>query len=81
MSSTDVLFGPLNRDFCLWFYFLSVIGLILMVFVIITGIILGMSKKVGSTYYFGVFAVALTYGITYFQNRLLHSMCMNSTKA
>ena len=79
-NTDDILFGPLSKDYCLWFYFLSIIGLVLMVLILLSGFMLGMSKKMGATYYFGLFAVALSYGVVYFQNRLLHSMCMNSTK-
>jgi hypothetical protein len=78
-STDDVLFGPLSKDYCLWFYFLSIIGLVLMVLILVPGLMLGVSKKMGITYYLGLFAVALSYGVVYFQNRLLHSMCMNTT--
>lgn len=78
MNNTDSLFGPLGREYCIWFYFLSVVGFISMMFVLISGIALGFSKKAGATFYFNLFAGVILYGMIYLQNRLLHTMCINS---
>jgi len=74
----DTLFGPLPRDYCIWFYFLSILGFLWLFLYLISAIYLGIIKKKGSDYWIMAFAVALGYGIFYFQNRLLHSMCMNT---
>lgn len=77
MSDTlDNLFGPLGKEYCVWFYFLSVLGFILLAFLLITSLYYGLSKRKPAEFYFGVFSVAIGYAIFYFQNRLLHSMCM-----
>ena len=33
------LFGPLTKRFCIWFYFLSVVGFVLLVLVLISGVL------------------------------------------
>lgn len=72
----DTLFGPLPRDYCLWFYFLSIFGFVWLVLFSVVALVIGITKKRGMDYYMGVFGVAIGYAIFYFQNRLLHSMCV-----
>ena len=72
------LFGPLQKEYCIWFYFLSVIGFVLFVLLLISGIFLGLSKGKGAEYYYYLFIASLAYGIFYFQNRLLFTMCSKS---
>jgi len=80
MSLNDFLFGPLDSEFCLYFYLLSVISYVLMVVVVLTlcySIAMG-SKKMDSKMIYTSLLGAAVYGVMYFQNRLLHSMCMKS---
>jgi hypothetical protein len=80
MSLNDLLFGPLDSEFCLYFYLLSVISYVLMVFVILAlcySVSMG-SKKMDSKMIYTSLLGAAVYGVMYFQNRLLHSMCMKS---
>ena len=74
----DSLFGPLSNKYCSYFYFFSVAGLIILLFLLITGIILGLTKKMEYAYYFQLIMGILVYGMIYFQNRLLYSMCATS---
>ena len=74
------LFGPLGRDYCAWFYFLSILAFVAFLFFVIPAVILGIQKRSGFQYYFSVIFVSSLYLITYFQNRLLHTMCLNSIK-
>ena len=80
-ATLNVLFGPLSRDYCLYFYFLSVIGFVFIAMFLIYSLMLGFNQKKGPEYYLQVFAVALGYGIFYFQNRLLNSMCYSALSA
>lgn len=73
---TDNLFGPLPKDYCIWFYFLSILGFIWLVIFLISAIYLGMVKRRSGDYWMSTIAIALGYCIFYFQNRLLHSMCV-----
>lgn len=70
------LFSPLvNRDFCLWFYFLSIIGFVFLFIVVLSSLFIGLSKKKDFSFFVQMLFVALGYAIFYFQNRLLYSMC------
>lgn len=70
------LFTPLSREYCLWFYYLSIVGFAFLVITLVSAIIVGFRKKKGGEYFMTMLMVALTYFIFYFQNRLLYSMCM-----
>jgi len=74
----NTLFGPLAKDYCLYFYILSIVGFILLAAFLISAIIYGISKRKGLEYYLNILALSVGYGIFYFQNRLLHSMCVAS---
>ena len=73
------LFAPFqNHDLCLWFYFLSVVGFVFLVFAVITGLYLGITTKKSGSFYLSLLFVASWYLIFYFQNRLLYTMCVKS---
>ena len=72
----DNLFSPLDKKYCVWFYFLEVFSYILFIIAMIGGIIYGIKNKKSSEYYVTVFAACLSYFIMYFQNRLFYSMCV-----
>jgi hypothetical protein len=72
----NYLFGPLDKEYCIYFYFLSIIGFVWLIIFLASSIMIGINKKKGPDFYFQIFAVALGYGIFYFQNRLLHTMCV-----
>jgi len=72
----DNLFGPLSIDYCIWFYFLSVLGYIWFFFYLISAVYMGIIKRKGGDYWPTVITVSLGYGIFYFQNRLLYTMCI-----
>lgn len=72
----DTLFGPLSSEFCIYFYYLSILGFILLALLLVTTLFIGITKRKGSDFYLHMFTVAIGYAIFYFQNRLLHSMCI-----
>jgi hypothetical protein len=72
------LFSPLGKQYCLYFYILSVIGLVFVAVVLVSAVIIGVSKKKGLDFYFAAIMGSLGYVIFYFQNRLLYSMCIAS---
>ncbi len=75
----DNLFGPLPKSYCLYFYYLSIIGFVLLVLSIVGTLYLIISNPRGYNFYANSLMVAVSYLIFYFQNRLLHSMCVNNT--
>jgi hypothetical protein len=78
MNYVDTLFGPLSKQYCVYFYFLSIFGFILLAVFLVSSIFIGLSKRKGIEYYMQVVGIALGYAIFYFQNRLLHSMCVGT---
>ena len=83
MSNQDMInsiYGILPKDYCLYFYVLSVFGFILMVFTFIVSLVIGISRKKDFSFYFQAMMGVLAYGLFYFQNRLLYSMCVNSLR-
>jgi hypothetical protein len=79
-STMDYLYGPLTKDYCVYFYFLSVFGFIMLCFAAVSSLFFGIFKKKGFEFFSGMFMVCLAYGLFYFQNRLLYSMCVGSLK-
>lgn len=74
------LFTPYdNADLCLWFYFLSIVPFAFIILVIISTIAVALSsKKIPSGFFIQMIFATLGYGVLYFQNRLLYSMCVKS---
>jgi hypothetical protein len=74
----DTLFGPLGKDYCIYFYYLSVIGIILLTLLVASTLAVGITKRMGIGFYLQMLTVAVGYLIFYFQNRLLYSMCVGT---
>ena len=74
----DTLFGPLSKQYCLYFYLLSVFGFIFLAIAVIGMLFNMFSKKMDSKVVGGFLMAALGYGIFYFQSRLLYSMCSHA---
>jgi len=72
----ETLFGPLGKDYCIYFYYLSMIGMFLLAILIVSTLFIGISQRKNFGFYLQMLSVALGYAIFYFQNRLLHSMCV-----
>ena len=76
----DYLYGPLGKEYCIWFYILSVLGFVSFIAILISIMMMAFGKKKGSEFYLPMFGIALTYIVAYFQNRLLYSMCSGQMK-
>lgn len=78
------IFAPLvNPNYCLLFYYLSVIGVILTTLTVIIFIMTMMKnfKMSNASSIFIPLSVSILAGfIFYFQNRILYSMCKNTMK-
>lgn len=77
-SGLDTLFGPLSKNYCFYFYILSVFGLISLILLVLSSLFVGISQKKGSLFYLQMISVAVVYGMIYLQNRLLFNMCSHS---
>ena len=83
MSNQEMMnsiYGTLPKDYCLYFYVLSVFGFVLMVFTLLVSLVIGITRKRDFSFYFSAMMGVFAYGLFYFQNRLLYSMCVNSLK-
>ena len=80
LSLDDYFFGPVSATYCIWFYILSVFGLI-MLFIAVFNFFVSMFTKKIHWAWTGLFAwVGLMWFAMYFQNRLLYNMCMRTEK-
>ena len=70
----DSIFGPLNSNYCLWFYLITALFSINMAGYFVVGVIylLFQNKKMGMFF----ILLSFLYCVMYFQNRLLYSMCV-----
>ncbi len=75
-QSFAALFGPLDRKYCDWFYYLSLVAFIFMVLTLLALVMTLFSKKSKPEYVGGAIYGALMYAAFYFQNRLLYTMCL-----
>ncbi len=77
MNVLQSLFSPLGKEYCIWFYYLSVIGYTFFIVGLLSALIYGVKTNKPFSYYLGSLFAGLAYFVMYFQNRLLYSMCMN----
>jgi len=75
MNSLDALFGPLGKEYCLYFYALSLFGLVSLVILVISALVMISNRRRGGAFYVQMLSAAVAYGILYLQNRLLYNMC------
>ena len=70
------LFSPLDKKYCLYFYFLSMFAFVLMLFSIMSlFFLLGNFQKNKLIIMNNVSSIIML-GIAYFSNRLLYTMCV-----
>ncbi len=73
--NTSSLFGSIGKEYCLYFYVLSVLALIFAVITIVPAMYVGLTKNKGIEFYIASFGGILAYMMIYLQNRLLYNMC------
>ena len=73
-------FGPLPREYCAYFYFLSIMFGIMFVFsaVSIAYFMVMHFKKVNAMFVSNSLLVLINTFLAYIANRLLHTMCVKS---
>ena len=69
------LFKPLSKDYCLYFYILSILGFVLIILNILFLVWNVYKRKNGSEIVKNIFSILGVF-ILYFQNRLFYSMCV-----
>lgn len=78
MTTVNDVFGPIGREYCLYFYIFSVVGMILFAMILVGIVFTGISKKLGIEFYLISFLYSLNFFFMYLQNRLLFNMCGNT---
>lgn len=71
-------FTPLGKEYCVYFYVLSVVSLIIFLLMLIGGVgsLIVHRSKAGYGPYL-MLINSITFGIMYFKSRLLYSMCIH----
>ncbi len=77
-SLNNKLFGPLDKKYCNYFYYLTVFIFILFILSILTFLYSAIVNKFSIAQLALFLYMSLVYGAMYLQNRLLYSMCINS---
>lgn len=76
------VFGPLSKQYCLYFYILAVIGFIifLIFFFYLFYLMFAIGSKVHPSIYVMTISGCISYLLFYFTYRLLYSMCAGSLR-
>ena len=77
-NTTDSLFGPLGKSYCIYFYILSVFGLLASIILLVSSLFIGIYKKKDSAFFLQSLMIVIVYALVYFQNRLFYNMCSNT---
>ena len=78
MDSIQSLFAPLDKDYCLLFYWLTVVNFIFLTISglgFVSALVMLFRGKVTLMSAFYSFLMILVYALMYFQSRLFYSMC------
>jgi hypothetical protein len=71
----NTLFGSLSGEYCLYFYYLSILSFFMLAVTIIGGVVSGLQKGKGMYFYMSILGASVAYFISYFVNRLMFSVC------
>lgn len=76
----DDYFGPLSREYCGYFYILSVMFGFLFLFSILSIVytLVVHYKKINAMFVANALALLINLFFVYFTNRLMHTMCVKS---
>ena len=77
----NAYFGPLSRDYCLYFYFMTIFFFVMIILGVIGLIsaIVYKPKKFDMVFIMHSVMLMINAILAYYVNRLLNTMCMNST--
>jgi hypothetical protein len=79
MDSIQSLFAPLDKDYCMLFYWLTVVNFIFLAVAglgFLSALLMLFRGKVTLMSAFYSFLMILVYALMYFQSRLFYSMCV-----
>jgi hypothetical protein len=75
-------FGPLSKDYCMYFYLMSIFFFIIMLLglVGVVSTIILKPKQINMMFFINSAMLLMNSVLAYFVNRLLHTMCANSIR-
>ena len=79
-SFTEKYFGPLSKEYCVYFYALSIVFGVMFVTSIlsISYVMITNTKKVNTMFIVNSILILFNSFLAYLANRLLHTMCVKS---
>jgi len=77
-NTLDTLFGPLSKQYCIWFYGWSIFGFVVLVIILLGSLFIGITKRKGIDFYILMILGLMPYLALYFQSRILYSMCLGN---
>jgi len=72
-------FSALGTNYCDYFFYLTVINFILLIYILLSALYVFLFDKKKETL-FQIILISLPTFLAYFTNRLLYSMCVGSTQ-
>ena len=72
---SDQLLGPISKKYCLYFYALMVFFLFFFVLSLVGVVFVVFSKRGGLFAGLGALSMSILYGAVYLQTRLFYNMC------
>ena len=69
------IFGNISGEYCIYFYLLSVVGLVFFAVTVIGILYFGIRRSKGADFFIPAIMQSLAYFFIYLQNRLLFNMC------
>ncbi len=78
-DTMNYFFGPLSKEYCLYYYFLAVISAVIFALTALSFVVvIFKSNKIKAGILLGMFNTLLSIFIGYFVSRLLYTMCVKS---
>lgn len=72
----DSITGSLSKDYCIYFYILTILSFIGLVVSILSLVFALFSKKLSPEIFVGMLALPFSIFLNYLSNRLLYNMCL-----
>lgn len=76
----DKLFGPLGKEWCVYFYILSIVAYVAFILAVfgLGGYLVARYDKLNSNHVFNLAIIIVNTFFVYIGQRLLHTMCVRS---
>jgi Kef-type K+ transport system membrane component KefB len=76
----DKLFGPLGKEWCVYFYILSIVAYVAFILAVfgLGGYLIARFNKLNSNHVFNLVVIIVNTFFVYIGQRLMHTMCIRS---